>query len=73
MVAAVLNIALWAWEYFEKPLLLHTVHQEINKCILELYYAVRKLYISSVQKHCQLLWAQADLRWSTRQRTCTLW
>ncbi len=60
--AVVLNIATCVEEYFGKLLSLNTVCRCINKCNLNLCYSRRKLYISSMQSCCQVLWARAHLR-----------
>ena len=68
-----MNIATWAREYLGKQLSLNTVHRCIQKCKLKPDYARRKPYINWVQKHCQVLWAPAPLRWTERQRTRVQW
>jgi len=71
--ATVLNIGTSTREYFGKLLSLNTVCRCIKKSNLNLCYARRNIYISSIQRCRQVLWARAHLRWSKRQWKCVPW
>ncbi len=70
---SVIDIAKWAQEYFQKPLLVNTIRHTICRCQLKLYRAKRKPYVNMVQKHCHVLWAKAHLKWTVSKRKSVLW
>ncbi len=61
---SVIDITKWAQEYFQKPLLINTIHRAICRCQLKLYHAKRKPYVNMVQKRRRVLWAKAHLKWT---------
>ncbi len=71
--AVVIDITKWAQEYFQKPLLVNTIHHAICRCQLKLYHAKRKPYVNMVQKLCHVLWAKAHLKWTVSKWKSVLW
>ncbi len=61
---SVIDITKWAQEYFQKPLLVNTIHRAIWRCQQKLYHAKRKPYVNMVQKRLRVLWAKAHLKWT---------
>ncbi len=60
----IIDIAKWAQEYFQKPLLVNTICHAICRCQLKLYHAKSKPYVNMVQKRHCVLWAKAHLKWT---------
>ncbi len=58
---SVIDITIWAQEYFQKPLSVNTIHRAICRCQLKLYHAKRKPYVNMVQKRRRVLRAKAHL------------
>ncbi len=68
-----IDITKWAQEYFQKPLLVNTIHRAICSCQLKLYHAKRKPYVTIVQKCRRVLWAKAHLKWTVSKWKSVLW
>ncbi len=70
---SVIDIAKWAQEYFQKPLLVKTIRRAICRRQLKLYHAKRKPYVNMVQKRHHVLWAKAHLKWTVSKWKSILW
>ncbi len=70
---SVIDITKWAQEYFQKSLLVNTIHRAIYRCQLKFYYAKSKLYMNMVQKRHHVLWAKAHLKWTVSKWKSVLW
>ncbi len=70
---SVIEITKWAQEYFQKPLLVNTIHCAICRCQLKLYRAKRKPYVNMVQKRRRVLWDKAHLKWTVSNWKSVLW
>ncbi len=70
---SVIDITKWAQEYFQKPLLVNTIHRAICRCQLKLYQAKRKPYVNMVQKRHHVLWAKPHLKWTVSKWKSVLW
>ncbi len=70
---SVIDITKWAQEYFQKPLLVNTIHRAICRCQLKLYHAKRKPYVNMVHKHRRVLWAKAHSKWTVSKWKSVLW
>ncbi len=70
---SVIDITKWAQEYFQKLLSVNTIRRAICRCQLKLYHAKRKPYINMVQKHRNVLWAKAHLKWTVSKWKSVLW
>ncbi len=69
----VINITKWTQEYFQKPLLINTIHCAICRCQLNRYHAKRKPYVNMVQKRRRVLWAKAHLKWIVSKWESVQW
>ncbi len=45
---SVIDIAKWAQEYFQRPLLVNTIRRAICRCQIKLYHAKRKPFVNKV-------------------------
>ena len=68
-----IDITEWVQEYFQKPLLVNTIRCVICRCQLKLCHAKRKPYLNLVQKHCCILWANTQLKWTVSKCESVLW
>ncbi len=61
---SVIDITKWAQKYFQKLLLVNTIHRAICRCQLKLYHVKMKPYVNMVQKRHRVLWTKAHLKWT---------
>ncbi len=71
--ATVMEITTWAQEYFQKTLLVNTIHRAIRCCRLKLYRSKKKPYLNMIQKRRRFLWAKAHLKWTVAKWKTVLW
>ncbi|KAK3545483.1 hypothetical protein QTP70_007728 [Hemibagrus guttatus] len=71
--ATVMEITTWAQEYFQKTLLVNTIHRAIRRCRLKLYRSKKKPYLNMIQKRRRFLWATAHLKWTVAKWKTVLW
>ncbi len=71
--ATVMEITTWAQEYFQKTLLVNTIHRAIRRCRLKLYRSKKKPYLNMIQKCRHFLWAKAHLKWTVVKWKTVLW
>ncbi len=70
---SVIDITIWAQEYFQKPLSVNTIRRAICRCQLKLYHAKRKPYVNMVQKRRCVLWVKAHLKGTVSKWKSVLW
>uniref|UniRef100_A0A9J8DBY7 Tc1-like transposase DDE domain-containing protein n=1 Tax=Cyprinus carpio carpio TaxID=630221 RepID=A0A9J8DBY7_CYPCA len=66
--AIVMEITPWAQEYFQKTLLVNTIHRAIRRCRLKLYRSKKKPYLNMIQKRRRFLWAKKTVLWSDESK-----
>ncbi|KAK3529761.1 hypothetical protein QTP86_003036 [Hemibagrus guttatus] len=71
--ATVMEITTWAQEYFQKTLLVNTIHRAIRRRRLKLYRSKKKPYLNMIQKRGHFLWAKAHLKWTVAKWKTVLW
>ncbi|KAK3542924.1 hypothetical protein QTP70_006544 [Hemibagrus guttatus] len=71
--ATVMEITTWAQEYFQKTLLVNTIHRAIRRCRLKLYRSKKKPYLNMIQKRRRFLWAKPHLKWTVAKWKTVLW
>ncbi|KAK3539781.1 hypothetical protein QTP70_013215 [Hemibagrus guttatus] len=71
--ATVMEITIWAQEYFQKTLSVNTIHRAIRRCRLQLYRSKKKPYLNMIQKRRRFLWAKAHLKWTVAKWKTVLW
>uniref|UniRef100_A0A9J8B971 Transposase Tc1-like domain-containing protein n=1 Tax=Cyprinus carpio carpio TaxID=630221 RepID=A0A9J8B971_CYPCA len=71
--ATVMEITTWAQEYFQKTLLVNTIHRAIRHCRLKLYRSNKKPYLNMIQKRRCFFWAKAHLKWTVAKWKTVLW
>ncbi|KAK3553413.1 hypothetical protein QTP70_003573 [Hemibagrus guttatus] len=71
--ATEMEITTWAQEYFQKTLLVNTIHRAIRCCRLKLYRSKKKPYLNMIQKRRRFLWAKAHLKWTVAEWKTVLW
>ncbi len=59
---SIIDINIWAQEYFQKPISVNTICCAICRYQIELYHAKMKQYVNKVQKHHRVLWAKAYIK-----------
>ena len=60
-------------EYFQKTLLVNTIHRAIRRCQLKLYRSKKKPYLNRIQKRSHFLWAKDHLKWTVAKWKSVLW
>ncbi len=70
---SVIDINKWGQVYFQKPLLVNTIHRVICRCQLKLYQAKKKPYVNMVQKRRRVLLTKAHLKWPVSKWKSVLW
>ncbi|KAK3539719.1 hypothetical protein QTP70_012049 [Hemibagrus guttatus] len=71
--ATVMEITTWAQGYFQKTLLVNTIHRAIRRCRLKLYRSKKKPYLNMIQKRRRFLWPKAHLKWTVAKWKTVLW
>ena len=66
-------ITKWVQKYFQKPLLVNTIHLTICRCQLKLYHAERKPNLNLVQKNHHVLWTKTQIKWTVPEWESLLW
>lgn len=59
--ATVMEITTWPQAYFQKTLLVNTIHCVIRRCWLKIYRSKKKPYLNMIQRRRGILWAKAHL------------
>ncbi|KAL0152720.1 hypothetical protein M9458_052443 [Cirrhinus mrigala] len=71
--ATIMEITIWAQEYFQKTLSVNTIHHAISRCRLKVYRSKKKPYLNMIQKRRRFLWAKAHLKWTVAKWKTVLW
>ena len=60
------NIIAKAQTHLQNSFSVKLVCCAIHKCRLKLYHAKKNPHVNMIQKHCHLLWAKANLKWTVK-------
>uniref|UniRef100_A0A8C2CHQ7 Tc1-like transposase DDE domain-containing protein n=1 Tax=Cyprinus carpio TaxID=7962 RepID=A0A8C2CHQ7_CYPCA len=68
-----MELTTWVQEYFQKTLLVNTIHRAIRRCWFKLYRSKKKPYLNMIQKCRRFLWAKGHLKWTVAKWKTVLW